>query len=337
MLRLAVPFVNRRSAYDTIAEMEEAGMRVVFMGTPEFSVPSLVQLIESGYRVVAVYTQPDRPEGRGRAAAPSPVKKAALEHGLDVVQPASLREPAEVERLAALKSDVIVVAAYGQILPQSVLDIPAYGCLNVHPSLLPRYRGATPVPAAILAGDEETGVTIMLMDAGMDTGPTLSQFVVDIEPEDTTASLTIRLARAGARLLGETLPLWLDGSLTPQPQDASKATYTAPITKADGVIDWRMPAGELWRRVRAFYPWPVCQTRWRGKLLRILEAVPLHKKAKTPGRVVELGPGQPAVVGVETGDGVLGLLRIQREGKRAMTADEFLRGQRGFVGEILGT
>ena len=308
----------------------------MFMGTPEFSVPSLKRLLEDGYRVAAVLTQPDKPEGRGRLPAPSPVKKTALEHGLEVMQPASLRDPAEVERLAALKPGVIVVAAYGQILPQSVLDIPELGCLNVHPSLLPAYRGASPIPAAILGGDEDTGVTIMLMDAGVDTGPTLSRFVVEIEPEDTTGSLTVKLARAGARLLGETLPMWLEGSLIPEPQDHSKATCTTPVTKADGVIDWRMPAEELWRRVRALYPWPVCHTMWRGKLLRIIEAVPLHKESKVPGRVVALAQGQPAVVGVETGDGILGLLRVQLEGKREMPADEFLHGQRGFVGDILG-
>jgi methionyl-tRNA formyltransferase len=313
-------------------------MRVVFMGTPEFSVPALEQLVQSQHEVVAVYTQPDKPEGRGRVLAPSPVKRAALEHGLEVLQPATLRDPAEVERLAALKPEVIVVAAFGQILPQSVLDIPGFRCLNIHPSLLPAYRGASPIPAAILAGDKDTGVTIMLMDAGMDTGPILSQFVVEIEPEDTTASLTIKLARAGARLLAETLPLWFDRCLTPQPQDESRASYTTPITKKDGAIDWRLSANEIWRRVRAFYPWPGCYTRWQGRLLRIHGAVALHKKGvMVPGRVIALASGQPAAVGVETGDGILGLLSVQLEGKRAMPAAEFLRGQKGFVSDVLGS
>jgi methionyl-tRNA formyltransferase len=317
---------------------ERVSMRVVFMGTPEFSVPALEQLVQSEYEVVAVYTQPDKLGGRGRVPAPSPVKRAALEHGLEVLQPATLRDPAEVEGLAALKPDVIVVAAFGQILPQSVLDIPGFGCLNIHPSLLPTYRGASPIPAAILAGDKDTGVTIMLMDAGMDTGPILSQIVVGIEAEDTTASLTIKLARAGAGLLVETLPLWFDRYLTPQPQDEGRASYTTPITKEDGAIDWRLSANEIWRRVRAFYPWPGCYTRWQGKLLRIHEAVPLHKKGITvPGRVIALASRQPAVVGVETGDGILGLLSVQLEGKRALPAVEFLRGQRGFVGDILGS
>jgi methionyl-tRNA formyltransferase len=312
--------------------------RVVFMGTPEFGVPALVGLVESGYEIVAVYTQPDRPAGRGRALLYSPVKTAAVERGLEVLQPSSLRPPAESERLAALKPDLVVVAAYGLILPRSILDVPGHGCLNIHPSLLPRYRGAAPVPAAILAGDEDTGVTIMLMDAGLDTGPSLSQFVVGVEPNDTTGSLTARLARAGARLLDETIPLWLDGSLIPQPQDERQATYTSPISTQDGAIDWSLPASVIERRVRAFNPWPGCYTRWGGKLLRIHEALSLHKEGDTlPGRVMELESGQPAVVGVETGEGVLGLLNVQLEGKRAMPAAEFLRGQRDIVGNLLGS
>lgn len=314
-------------------------VRVVFMGTPEFAVPALEQLVLDRYEVVAVYTQPDRPGGRGRALlAQSPVKLAAIKHGLTVLQPASLRDTAEAERLSGLKPNVVVVAAFGQILPRRILDIPPFGCLNVHPSLLPRHRGATPIPAAILAGDRETGVTIMLMDAGLDTGPILSQIVVAIDPQDTTESLTTRLAQASARLLGETLFPWLGRSLKQQPQDASKATYTKPITKEDGAIDWSMPATEISRWVRAFYPWPVCYTRWQGKMLRILEAAPVPGKAcAAPGRVVALASGQQAAVGVETGDGILGLLRVQLEGKRAMSAAEFLRGQRGFPGQTLAS
>jgi methionyl-tRNA formyltransferase len=301
-------------------------------------VPALEEIVESGYELVGVYTQPDRPAGRGQAPVHSPVKRAALERGLQVFQPSTLSGTVEAERLAALGPDVVVVAAYGLILPQSILDLPRSGCLNIHPSLLPGYRGATPIPAAILAGDEDTGVTIMLMDAGMDTGPILSQFVVGIEPDDTTASLTARMAGAGARLLGETIPLWLDGSLILQPQDESKATYTSPITKGDGAIDWTLSASVIERRVRAFNPWPGCYTRWRGKLLRIHKAVSLHKEeAALPGRVTALGSGQPAVVGVETGEGMLGLLSVQLEGKRAMSAAEFLRGQQDFVGDTLGS
>jgi methionyl-tRNA formyltransferase len=313
-------------------------MRIVFMGTPEFSVPPLEYLIRSEYQVVGVYTQPDRPTGRGRALEQSPVKRVALAQGLEVFQPVKLRHPDEVQRLAALKPDLILVAAFGQILPQSVLDIPPFGCLNIHPSLLPRYRGATPIPSAILAGESETGVTIMLMDAGMDTGPIISQIIVGIEPQDTTESLTNKLAQAGVRLLGEALPLWFDRSLKPQPQDGNRATHTSPITKEDGVINWQMSADEISRRVRAFYPWPGCYTWWQGKLLKILEAVTLHKDmGSVPGKVVALASDQPAVVGVETGGGILGLLRIQLEGKRALTAAEFLLGQRAFVGSTLGS
>jgi len=312
-------------------------MRIVFMGTPEFSVPPLEYLLKSEYQVVAVYAQPDKPTGRGRALEQSPVKKVALEHGVEVFQPVRLRNPDEVERLANLKPDLILVSAFGQILPQSVLDIPTFRCLNIHPSLLPRFRGATPIPSTILSGDKETGVTIMLMDAGMDTGPIVTQIIVGIEPDDTTESLTRRLSQASVRLLGETMPLWFDGSLKSQPQDSSKATYTTPISKEDGVVNWQMSAEEIARRVRAFYPWPGCYTFWQGKSLKILEAIPLHKdRTQMPGKVIALTSGQPAAVGVETGNGVLGLLRMQLEGKRALTAAEFLPGQRDFVGSMLG-
>ncbi|MBE0479581.1 MAG: methionyl-tRNA formyltransferase [Dehalococcoidia bacterium] len=317
--------------------MQESRVRVVFMGTPEFSVPSLEGLVHDGYEIAAVYTQPDRPAGRSREVVLSPVKKAALEHGIPVYQPARLRDPEEMQSLAGLEPEVIVVAAFGQILPRSVLDIPRYGCLNVHPSLLPRYRGATPVPAAILNGDRETGVTIMLMDAGLDTGPVLSQIVVDILPDDTTGTLSERLAQAGARLLTETLPLWIDGSLKPNAQDDSKATVTASIKKEDGEIDWSMPAGVISRRVRAFEPWPGSYTHWQGKVVKIIEAVSLPDIGDgEAGKVFQLGPGMPALVGVRTGEGILGLLTVQLEGKRPLPADEFMRGQRSFVGSLLG-
>jgi len=313
-------------------------MRIVFMGTPEFSVPPLEYLIRSEYQIVGVYTQPDRPTGRGQTLEQSPVKKVALGHSLEVFQPARLRNPDEVQHLAALRPDLILVAAFGQILPQSVLDIPPFGCLNIHPSLLPKYRGATPIPSALLAGENETGVTIMLMEAGMDTGPIISQIIVGIEPQDTTESLTKRLAQAGVRLLGEVLPLWFDRSLKPQPQDGSKATYTSPISKDAGIINWQMSAQEISRRVRAFHPWPGCYTWWQGKRLKIIETMPLPGVFDVPpGTVVSLGPGQPAAVGVQTRDGVLVLKRMQLEGKRALTAEEFLSGQRTFVGSTLGS
>lgn len=311
-------------------------MRIVFMGTPQFGVPALEQLTQGEHQVVAVYTQPDRPVGRGRISTPSAVKRTALAHGLPVFQPPSLKATAEVERLAEVKPDVIVVAAFGQLLSQQVLDIPPFGCLNVHPSLLPRHRGAAPVPAAILGGDEQTGVTIMLMDVGLDTGPILAQKAIPIEPEDTAESLGAKLAQLGAELLGQTLPLWLDHCLTPQPQDEENATHSRPIAKGEGEIDWRLSAIELWRRVRAFYPWPGCYTRWRGKQLKLLQAIPLPGgQGLEPGRVISPLPEQGAVFGVATGSGILGLRQVQLEGRRAMTAEEFLRGQRGFIGELL--
>jgi methionyl-tRNA formyltransferase len=310
-------------------------MRIVFMGTPEFSVVILRRLISSQHEVIAVYTRMDKLAGRGRVATAPPVKRIAQEHGLVIVQPRRLGDKVEVERLANLKPDAIIVAAYGQILPQEILDIPEFGCLNVHPSLLPRYRGASPISSAILAGDEETGVTIMLMDAGMDTGPVLNQKTVSIRDEDTAESLGSRLAQVGADLLIETLPQWFEGRLLPQPQKEEDATYTRPILKSDGKIDWNLPATELGRRVRAFYPWPGCFTLWQGKALKILEAVALPPDAKVePGMVVALSSGAP--VGVGTGEGILGLRRVQIEGKRPMPAAEFLRGQKAFIGQRLG-
>jgi methionyl-tRNA formyltransferase len=239
--------------------------------------------------------------------------------------------------MADLEPDAIIVSAYGQLLPQGILDIPEFGCLNIHPSLLPRYRGATPIASSILEGDDRTGVTIMLLDAGMDTGPVLSQLAVDIELQDTTQSLTVKLAQAGARLLVDTLPKWFDRALTQRPQEDSSASYTKTFSKEDGVIDWRLGATEIWRRVRAFQPWPGCYTRWSGKTLKILEAVPLDDTRELgPGLVVAVPSGQPAVVGVKTGDGTLGLVTVQLEGKRAVSAEEFLRGQREFSGSTLG-
>ena len=311
-------------------------MRVVFMGSPEFAVPPLGQLILNEYRVVGVYTQPDRPAGRGRNLVSSPVKLAARSLGLEVVQPPSFKEAGVVERLAQFHPDVIVVAAFGQILPRSVLAIPRFGAINVHPSLLPRWRGASPVASAILAGDEFSGVSIMLMDEGLDTGPILARAQIPISALDTTGSLTTKLSLVGARLLIEVLVHHLRGELTPRPQGEAEATYSGSITKEEGEIDWHLPAVELWRRVRAFYPWPGCYTKWQGKKLDILEAVPLSgEKAFKVGEVVALPSASTTAFGVNTGEGVLGILRVQLEGKRALSAAEFLRGQREFIGAIL--
>jgi len=305
------------------------------MGTPEFAIPSLEHLLLNQYQVVAVYTQPDRAAGRGRTLISSPVKKVAMEWELPVVQPLNFKEAEAVAQLASFKPDVIVVAAFGQILPQSVLDIPAQWCINIHPSLLPKFRGASPVAAAILAGDEFTGVSIMLMDTGLDTGPVLAQAQVPISAQDTTGSLTAKLSLIAAQLLLEVIPRWTRGEIAPRPQDKAEATYSGEFSKKDGEIDWHLPAVDIWRRVRAFHPWPGCYTGWQGKQLKIIEAVPQPGEvAVKVGQVVALNK-EGAVFGVNTGDGVLGILKVQLEGKRAMSAAEFLRGQRQLLGVIL--
>ena len=310
-------------------------MRIIFMGTPEFAVPSLEHLVLNQYQVVAVYTQPDKPAGRERSLVFSPVKRAALSWSLPVVQPVSLKKAEVVAQLADLHPDIIVVAAFGQILPQAVLDIPSYGCINIHPSLLPKFRGASPVAAAILAGHEFTGVSIMLMDSGLDTGPVLARAAISISPNDNTSSLTVKLSMVAARLLQEVLVRWLRHEIAPQPQNEAEATSSSLITKEEGEIDWHPPAIDIWRRVRAFNPWPGCSTRWRGKRLEIIEAVSLPKEGLFEvGQVVAVNE-KGAAFGVCTGEGILGVLKVQLEGKRAMSAAEFLRGQRDFIGAIL--
>ncbi|MFA4837600.1 MAG: methionyl-tRNA formyltransferase [Dehalococcoidia bacterium] len=316
-------------------------MRIVFMGTPKFAIPTLRRLIAGEHQIMGVFTQPDKPAGRGHQQAPPPVKLAAGENGLAIFQPKTLRDKAEIERLARLEPDAIVLVAYGQMLPQAALDIPKFGCLNIHPSLLPKYRGASPIASAILAGDEETGVTIMLMNAGMDTGPILSQKKVTIDFRDTTETLESKLAEVGADLLMETLPEWFARRLTPQFQNEEAATYTRPISKGDGEIDWNLSAIELDRKIRAFYPWPGCYTRWQGKSLKILGAIALPLSVSVgdsvePGQVVMLASEPETPVGVVTSEGILGLLRIQAEGRKAISAAEFLRGQRGIIGQRLG-
>ena len=307
-------------------------MRVVFMGSPSFAVPSLEYLVSSGYEVAAVYTQPDRAGGRGRSLVASPVKKAAGALGLTLLQPKSLKAPEVFEQLAGLKPDIIVVAAFGQLLPKPVLELPKLGCLNVHPSLLPKFRGASPVTAAILTGDEFTGVSIMLLDEGMDSGPVLAQAQVPIGDSDTTASLGAKLSLVGAGLLGEVLVGWVRGEIKARPQDDSKATYCTPITKDEGEIDWQLPAIEIWRRVRAFYPWPGSYTQLRGKALKVIEAAPLTETKARAGEVIALDSGG---FGIGSGEGVLNVLRVQLEGKQALSAADFLRGQREFIGAVL--
>jgi len=310
-------------------------LRIVFMGTPEFAVPPLEHLILNQHQVVAVYTQPDRVAGRGRSLLASPVKKAAVSRGLTVVQPSAFKEPEPVSQLTGFRPDIIVVAAYGQILPKSVLDIPRYRCLNIHPSLLPKFRGPSPIVSAILEGSEFSGVSLMLMDEGLDTGPVLARAQVSVSARDTAGSLTAKLSLLAAQMLLEVLPAWLRGELTPRPQNEAEATYSSMFSKQSGEIDWNLPAVDIWRRVRAFHPWPGAYTRWQGRQLKITSAVPLAEEgAAEVGQVVALDKGG-AAFGVSCGDGVLGIIDMQLEGKRAMPAAEFLRGQRQLIGAVL--
>jgi len=311
-------------------------MRIIFMGTPDFAVPALEKLIDGGYEVAAVYTQPDKAAGRGRVVEEPPVKKAALRHNLTVLQPENFKSAETKRQLLELKPDTIVVAAFGQILPRSVLEIPAFGCINIHPSLLPKYRGVAPVPAAILNGEEFTGVSIMLMDKGIDTGPVLTSVHVPVLQQDTTDTLMQKLANTSAQLLLDTLPGWFRKEITPQLQNNGEATYTKMLTKEAGEIDWKLPALQIWRQVRAYQPWPGSYTRWQGKQLKILEAVPLTGEVTgEAGTVLNVNKNE-AAFGVVTGNGILGVKKVQMEGKKAVTADEFLRGQRQFIGAKLG-
>ena len=302
----------------------------VFMGTPDFAVPVLEALL-GAHRVVGVYTRPDEAGGRGLLPIPSPVKVVAQREGLPLFQPRSLKGGEEVLRLRELAPEVAVVAAYGLLLPPEVLRVPAAGCLNVHPSLLPRHRGPSPIAGAILAGDEETGVSLILMDEGMDTGPLLAQERLPIGPQDTALSLGQKLSHLGARLLLEVLPRYLGGESRPSPQQG-EPSYTRLIRKEEGEMDWHLPARSLWLRVRAFHPWPGAFTSFKGRRLRVLASFPREGLPPlAPGRVRALGKG----VGVETGEGVLELLTLQLEGRRPLPIEEFLRGQRDFIGAVL--
>ena len=303
--------------------------RIVFMGTPEFAVPTLNMLIQH-HDVVGVVTQPDRPAGRGAALKAPPIKEVALAHAIPILQPQKLRHV--VDELRDWQADLFVVAAFGQILPQKVLDIPPQGCINVHGSLLPRWRGAAPIQAAIRHGDAQTGVTIMQMDAGLDTGPVLSKRAIDIAPDETGQSLHDKMAQLGAELLRDTLPSYLRGELEPQPQDDSQATYAPQISKDEGRLDWTRSAAELERLVRAFTPWPGTFTTWQGKQLKVHRAELAQGQAE-PGRVVALEDGGCAV---GTAQGLLRLLEVQLEGKKRLAIGEFLRGQDDLIGGLLG-
>ncbi|HUO80920.1 MAG TPA: methionyl-tRNA formyltransferase [Steroidobacteraceae bacterium] len=312
-------------------------LAVVYAGTPEFAVPALEAIVAAGHRVAAVYTQPDRPAGRGRALAASPVKRRALELGLALRQPATLADPAEIAALRALAPDVVAVAAYGLLLPPAALAVPRLGCLNIHASLLPRWRGAAPIQRALLAGDAETGVSIMRMEAGLDTGPVYATERLPIGPRDTAGELGARLAALGARALVETLAALEHGAPAAVPQPAEGVSYARKLDKREAPLDWTQPAAALERQVRAFVPWPVAETRWRGAPLRVHAALAVAGAAgAAPGTVVA---ADAAGLEVATGDGRLRLTQVQVAGRRVVAAAEFARGEARhgpLLGERLG-
>lgn len=312
-------------------------MRLVFMGTPTFAVPVLAGLTGlDGYEVVGVYTPPDRPAGRGRKAQSSPVKDFALENDLTVLQPANFRSAEVQAELAELKPDAIIVAAYGKLLPKPVLDLAPLGCLNVHPSLLPRHRGPSPVATTILNGDQVTGVTIMLLDEGMDTGPLIAQHEYLMKGNETTDQLTTALFELGGKLLEESLPQWQSGELLSEPQDESLASVTRKLVRADGLADWTLSADELETRARAFTPWPGLFTHWNGSGLKLVSVafVASDSDEFEPGLVVATDhPDLPAAVA--TSQGFLGLKTLQLEGKRAVGVKDFLNGAPDFIGSQL--
>ena len=313
-------------------------LRVVFMGTPAFAVPTLVSLLDAGCEIVGVYTQPDRRSGRGRRLTPPPVKQAAVERGLPVFQPTSLRRDADArQQLASLKPDLILVAAYGLFLPADTLDVPPLGALNIHPSLLPKHRGPSPVATAILEGDTTTGVTLMQLDEGMDSGPIIAQRETTIGVNETAEDLTVRLFEMGAQLLADTLPRWRTGEFAPKPQCKADATITRLLRREDGEIDWTRPADHIARQIRAYHPWPGTFTHWNGKQLKVQQAVPFDNEEEfVTGTVLEIDQGIRQGIGVATGAGILLLQRVQPEGRQAMDIGDFTRGYRDFVGSRLG-
>ncbi len=314
------------------------GLRIVFAGTPDFAAAHLQVLLDSPHQVVACYTQPDRPAGRGKKLQASPVKQLALQHGLPVAQPQSLKTPEAQAQLAGYDADIMVVVAYGLILPQAVLDTPRLGCINVHASLLPRWRGAAPIQRAIEAGDRESGITIMQMDAGLDTGDMLVRRACPIETTDTGGSLHDRLLTLGGPALLEALAQLTEGRAQPQAQDGTLSTYAPKISKAEAALDWRESATSLDAKIRAFNPFPIAHTARQSapqERIRLWQATPTNRPTTAaPGTLVAVGPGNLTVA---TGDGCLAISQLQLPGKRAMSVAELLRGNPELfrVGEML--
>lgn len=309
------------------------------MGTPDFAVPVLDALCSSGHDLAAVYTRPDRPAGRGRRLSSPPVKVYAEQHGIPVVQPASLRQERTIETLASLKPQAMVVAAYGRILPPEMLRVPPLGVLNIHPSLLPKYRGPSPVTEAILDGESKVGVTVMLLDEGMDTGPILARKETDVFPEEAADQLTRRLFALGGELLAEVLPAWEAGEIEPIAQNEDEASVTRLHNRKDGELDWSLPAEYLARQLRALHPWPGCFTHWEGRLLKVIRGRALEEDAvdAVRGQVVAPGKDGGYAAGVATGKGVLILDEVQLEGRRPQPMAEFLKGQPHFPGAVLSS
>ncbi len=314
-------------------------MKVLFMGTPDFAVATLDQLIKSRHEVIGVVTQPDKQKGRGHAVSLSPVKELALQYQVPVYQPLKVKEPEFLEVLRAMEPEVIVVAAFGQLLPKALLDIPAYGCINVHGSLLPKYRGAAPIQYSIIDGEKETGITIMYMDVGIDTGDMILQAVLPIAPKETGGSLFDKMAILGAELLLEALDKIEAGTAVRIPQDNEKATYVKMLDKDMGRLDFTQSAIRLERLIRGLNPWPSAYTILDGKTLKLWQAdvEPINQaagmKAKNPGEIIELR--RDSIV-VATGEGVLVIREVQLEGKKRMAAEAFLRGYPLSIGTILG-
>jgi len=315
-------------------------LRIVFAGTPEFSVPALEALHAAGHSIVAVYTQPERPAGRGRELSAGAVQRCAPDLGCPVEQPASLKDPVAQARLAAYAPDLMVVVAYGLLLPQAVLDIPRLGCLNIHASLLPRWRGAAPIQRALLAGDTSTGVTIMQMDAGLDTGPELLRCEVAIDARETGGSLHDKLALLGARAIVAAVHGWASGSIKAKPQAVEGATYAGKLRKDEARIDWSRPALEIDRQVRAFNPKPIAETRLAGDQVRIWEAQPATAADEARIDTVRYAPGAVAAADegrllVATGAGLLELLRLQLPGRKSLPVKDFLNA-RSLAGARFG-
>lgn len=319
--------------------MKTPKLKIVFMGTPEFAVPSLQKLYDAGYDIAAVITQPDRPKGRKRVLTPPPVKELAQSLGIRVLQPEKIRQADAVKVLTEINPELIVTAAYGQILPKSILDLPRLGCVNVHASLLPKYRGAAPIHYAIMNGESETGVTLMYMEEGLDTGEMISRVKTNIYDSDNTGTLFERLSELGAQLVVDTLPQLAAGSITATAQSDDEATYAPMIKRNDEKIDWQQSARQVFNHVRALNPWPGSFTKWEGKVLKIWDCIehdgPLnHVHAQeTPGTVLTV---DDSGITVRTGEGAVVLTRVQPAGRKAMPVGDFIQGSRLQPGTVLG-